>query len=135
MSINNIHNVFATTDDNNDNKNNNDKEDKFNLKVNINLNIIKQFNPQLFKLVAFVNGDVQTKIIDLKKNATISKNSMITTPFEFNKKNDVSQIDSGDEYFVCGYVLKSDSNVDQSNPNFNSKPNSEKLIKENSNKP
>jgi hypothetical protein len=72
--------------------------------------------------VAFVNGDVQTKIIDLKKNATISKNSMITTPFDFNKKNDVSQIDSGDEYFVCGYVLKSESNVaQQSNPNFNNK--------------
>ena len=46
---------------------------------------------------------------------------MITTPFEFNKKNDVSQTDSGDEYFVCGYVLKSGGNVDQSNLNFNNK--------------
>jgi hypothetical protein len=122
MFYNNIDIVFATTVDEKDNKNTNDNKDKFHLTVNINLNNIKQVNPQLFKIVAFVNGDVQTKIIDLKKNATISKNSMITTPFDFNKKNDVSQIDSGDEYFVCGYVLKSESNVaQQSNPNFNNK--------------
>jgi hypothetical protein len=50
-----------------------DNNDKFNLNVNIDLNNIKQENPQLFKLVAFVNGDVQTKIVDLKKNATTSK--------------------------------------------------------------
>jgi hypothetical protein len=121
MFSNNIDIVFATTVDEKDNKNTNDNKDKFHLTVNINLNNIKQVNPQLFKIVAFVNGDVQTKIIDLKKNATISKNSMITTPFDFNKKNDVSQIDSGDEYFVCGYVLKSESNLNQSNPKFNNK--------------
>ena len=66
---NNIDNVFATTavDEEDNNKKANDNEDKFHLTININLNNIKQFNPQLFKLVAFVNGDVQTKIIDLKK--------------------------------------------------------------------
>lgn len=66
---NNIDNVFATTaaDEEDNSKNANDNEDKFYLTININLNNIKQFNPQLFKLVAFVNGDVQTKIIDLKK--------------------------------------------------------------------
>lgn len=57
--------------------------DRFNLNVNIDLNNIKQENPQLFKLLAFVNDDVQTKIVDLKKNATITskKNSIITVPF------------------------------------------------------
>lgn len=60
----NLYNVFATID----NSNNNDNGDKkFQLKVIINLNNIKQENPQLFKLIAFINGDIQTKIIDLKE--------------------------------------------------------------------
>jgi hypothetical protein len=112
--------VFATTTENEkDSKDSNDKEDKFHLQVNINLNNIIQAKPQLFKVVAFINGEIQTKVIDVKKNATISKTSMITVPFEFNKKNDVSATDAGDEYFACGYVLKSESILDQSNPNSN----------------
>jgi hypothetical protein len=101
-----------------------DNNDKFNLNVNIDLNNIKQENPQLFKLLAFVNGDVQTKIVDLKKNATTSKsNSIITVPFYFDKTNDVSKINVGDEYFVCGYVLKKENNSTQitsNNVNFSS---------------
>jgi hypothetical protein len=101
-----------------------DNIDKFNLNVNIDLNNIKQENPQLFKLLAFVNGDVQTKIVDLKKNATTSKsNSIITVPFYFDKTNDVSKINVGDEYFVCGYVLKKENNSTQitsNNVNFSS---------------
>ena len=102
-----------------------DNIDKFNLNVNIDLNNIKQENPQLFKLLAFVNGDVQTKIVDLKKNATTSKkNSIITVPFYFDKTNDVSKINVGDEYFVCGYVLKKEKNnltqIKSNNVNFSS---------------
>jgi hypothetical protein len=102
-----------------------DNNDKFNLNVNIDLNNIKQENPQLFKLLAFVNGDVQTKIVDLKKNATTSKkNSIITVPFYFDKTNDVSKINVGDEYFVCGYVLKKEKNnltqIKSNNVNFSS---------------
>ena len=110
----NVYNVFATTD----NSNNNDKRDKkFQLNVIINLNNIKQENPQLLKLIAFINGDIQTKIIDLKKNATISKNSQITTPFYFNTSNEVSQLNVGDEYFVCGYIVKKNDNVNSSSNN------------------
>ena len=118
---NNINNVFATTDDTK-NKDDDGNQDKFKINVNINLNNIKQENPQLFKVVAFVNGDIQTKTVDLKKNATISKNGLITTPFELSKENNVSQIDTGDEYFVCGYLLKPDTNGEQQkNTNFNNK--------------
>ena len=110
----NVYNVFATTD----NSNNNDNGDKkFQLNVIINLNNIKQENPQLFKLIAFINGDIQTKIIDLKKNATISENSKITTPFYFNTSNEVSKLNLGDEYFVCGYIVKKNDNVNSSKNN------------------
>ena len=110
----NVYNVFATTD----NSNNNDNGDKkFQLNVIINLNNIKQENPQLFKLIAFINGDIQTKIIDLKKNATTSENSKITTPFYFNTSNEVSKLNLGDEYFVCGYIVKKNDNVNSSKNN------------------
>ncbi|MGE5634070.1 MAG: hypothetical protein ACM3VV_02455 [Deltaproteobacteria bacterium] len=111
----NLYNVFAITDNSNNKNDNGDK--KFQLNVIINLNNIKQENPQLFKLIAFINGDIQTKIIDLKKNATISENSKITTPFYFNTSNDVSTINVGDEYFVCGYIVKKNDNVNSSNNN------------------
>ncbi len=112
----NVYNVFATTDniDNNDNG-----VKKFQLNVIINLNNIKQENPQLFKLITFINGDIQTKIIDLKKNATTSENSKITTPFYFNTSNEVSKLNLGDEYFVCGYIVKKNDNV---NSNKNNQP-------------
>jgi hypothetical protein len=110
----NVYDVFATTD----NINNNDNGDKkFQLNVIINLNNIKQENPQLFKLIAFINGDIQTKIIDLKKNATASENSKITNPFYFNTSNEISKLNVGDEYFVCGYIVKKNDNVSSSNNN------------------
>jgi hypothetical protein len=109
-----FNNVSAKTD----NSNNNDNGDKkFQLNVIINLNNIKQENPQLFKLIAFINGDIQTKIIDLKKNATTSQNSKITTPFYFNTSNEISKLNVGDEYFVCGYIVKKNDNVNSSNNN------------------
>jgi hypothetical protein len=101
--------VFGKTNNINNNKNDGN-QDKFKLNVGINLINIKEKNPQVFKLIAFINGDIQTKIIDLKKNATVSKDSKIITPFYFDTSNDISEINVGDEYFVCGYVLKNDDN-------------------------
>ena len=101
--------VFAKTNNFNNNKNN-ENQDKFKLNVGINLINIKERNPQVLKLIAFINGDIQTKIIDLKKNASVSKNSKIITPFYFDTSNEISEINVGDEYFVCGYVLKNDDN-------------------------
>jgi hypothetical protein len=104
--------VFGKTNNINNNKNDGN-QDKFKLNVGINLINIKEKNPQVFKLIAFINGDIQTKIIDLKKNATVSKDSKIITPFYFDTSNDISEINVGDEYFVCGYVLKNDDNTNQ----------------------
>lgn len=101
--------IFGETNNINNNKNDGN-QDKFKLNVGINLINIKEKNPQVFKLIAFINGDIQTKIIDLKKNATVSKDSKIITPFYFDTSNDISEINVGDEYFVCGYVLKNDDN-------------------------
>jgi hypothetical protein len=56
-------------------------------------------------------------MLQLKKNSII-----ITVPFYFDKTNDVSKINVGDEYFVCGYVLKKEKNnstpIKSNNVNF-----------------
>ncbi|MDR4512080.1 MAG: hypothetical protein MRJ93_10305 [Nitrososphaeraceae archaeon] len=110
--------MFAVSDDNIDLKDKKDK--KFQLDVVINLDNLKQDNPQLFKSVAFINGDIKTHMLDIKKNATTgSKNSKIVSSFYFNKTNDVSTINAGDEYFVCGYVVKKDNNDDILNASTN----------------
>jgi len=55
-----------------------------------------------------MNGEIQTKMIDIKNDVKSSKISIKTPPFEFNQSNDVSKIDSRDEYYVCDYILKQD---------------------------
>jgi hypothetical protein len=118
--------IFGKTNNINNNKNDGN-QDKFKLNVGINLINIKEKNPQVFKLIAFINGDIQTKIIDLKKNATVSKDSKIITPFYFDTSNDISEINVGDEYFVCGYVLKNDdnNNTNQKSSAVNSSSNAQ----------
>jgi hypothetical protein len=102
-------------------KNNENNNDKFKLTIGIDLNNIRQENPQIIKLVAFINGEIQTKTIDIKNDVKSSQISIKTPPFEFNKSNDVSKIDAGDEYFVCGYILKRDPQIKPSNTNFDNK--------------
>ena len=60
-------------------------------------------------------------MIDIKNGVKSSKMFIKTPPFEFNKSNDVSKIDAGDEYFVCGYILKRDPKIEPNNINFNNK--------------
>jgi len=110
-------NSFAVSEESNENNN----IDTFKLTVEIDLNNIRQVNPQIIKLVAFINGEIQTKTIDITNDAKSSKISLKTPPFEFNKSNDVSTIDAGDEYFVCGYILKQDPKTQPSNKNLNNK--------------
>ena len=57
--------------------------------------------------MVFNKGEIQTKTIDIKNDVKSFKIS-IKTPFDKFKKNEVSKIDSGDEYLVCDYTLKQD---------------------------
>ena len=102
-------NALAVSDKNSENNKSTNKDiDKFKLTIEIALNNIRQENPQIIKLVPFINGEIQTKTIDIKNDVKSSKISIKTHPFEFIKSNEVSKIDSEDEYFVCGYILKKD---------------------------
>jgi hypothetical protein len=101
--------------------NNNNNNNKFKLIIEIDLNNIRQENPQIIKLVAFINGEIQTKTIDIKNYIKSAQLSIKFPPFEFNKSNDVSKIDAGDEYFVCDYILNKDPKIEQTNTNLNNK--------------
>lgn len=72
---------------------------KFSLEGKIDL---KSLNlPDKLKVVASANGETDTKYLignDLNSNSA-------TVSFEFNEKNDIVTIGTGDEYFVCAYAL------------------------------
>lgn len=72
---------------------------KFSVEAQIDLK--KLNHPDKLKFVASANGDNETKYLtgnDLNSNAAI-------VSFEFNQKNDIVSVGSGDEYFVCAYAL------------------------------
>jgi hypothetical protein len=76
------------------------------------LNIENENNNNLLKIVGYLNGEGQTKYVDLKEiNKEINQNEkFLKIDLEFNKSNDISSTMIDDEYYVCAYVMK-DSNI------------------------
>jgi hypothetical protein len=78
--------------------------EKFSIDAKINLK--KLNHPDKLKVVASASGESETKYLvgkDLSSNsATIS--------FEFSQKNDIVDVGSRDEYFVCAYALDAITN-------------------------
>ena len=71
------------------------------------INLKKLNNPQKLKIVAYSNGENQTKYL----TGNDLKSITATTSFEFNQKNDdlVTAVHN-DEYFVCAYDLNAQTN-------------------------
>lgn len=73
--------------------------EKFSVEAKINLK--KLNHPDKLKVVASANGDNETKYLigkDLSSNTA-------SVSFEFDQKNDIVDVGSRDEYFVCAYAL------------------------------
>ena len=71
--------ALSVSDKNSDNnKNTNENIDKFKLAIEIALNNVRPENPQIIKLVAFINGEIQTKTIDIKNDLKSFKISIKT---------------------------------------------------------
>ena len=73
--------------------------EKFSIDAEINLK--KLNHPDKLKVVASASGENETKYLI---GTDISSNSA-TVSFEFNQKNDIVDVGSRDEYFVCAYAL------------------------------
>lgn len=110
-------------------KNNNNNDDGKELTTVIKVKIIKQnidlANHDHLKIVGYLNGEGQTKYIDLKeikKEEKKSKNPTInplTVNLNFNKSNDISSTMIDDEYYICAYVLADDNDGNiKENPDF-----------------
>jgi hypothetical protein len=72
-----------------------------NFSVEAKIDLKKLNHPDKLKVVASANGDNETKYLtgkDLNSNAS-------TVSFEFNQKNDIVTVGSGDEYLVCAYAI------------------------------
>ena len=90
-------------------------KDRTTITVNLNKNNVldneNENNNNLLKIVGYLNGEGQTKYVDLKEiNKEIKQNEkFLKVDLEFNKSNDISSTMVDDEYYVCAYVMK-DSN-------------------------
>jgi len=73
--------------------------EKFSVDAEINLK--KLNHPDKLKVVISANGDTETKYLMGKD---VNSNTAIVS-FELDQKNDIVDVGSRDEYFVCAYAL------------------------------
>ena len=106
---------FKKNEPKNNNNNNNDlttivvQMDKYNMINSENNN--NNNDGYLLKIIGYLNGEGQTKYVDLKEiDKEINQNEkFLKVDLEFNKSNDISSTMVDDEYYVCAYVIE-DSN-------------------------
>src|SRR5215204_69517 len=116
----NINSIFAQSEDSKgEQKSGNNKDSITTIKVKINKNNIDISNYDRIKIVGYLNGEGQTKYLDLKKelekkvkNPT-NENSLISLDFKFNKSNEISSVMVGDQYYVCAYLLDDSRKLQQ----------------------
>ena len=82
-----------------------DKEDKDKLivKANINLKNVDMKNTKFIRVIGFINGeevkqDIPISSIDKTKNK-------LDVDLKVNKKNDIVEASTPDEFFVCAYQV------------------------------
>jgi hypothetical protein len=69
--------------------------------VDAKIDLKKLNHPDKLKVVVSANGDTETKYL---KGKDLNSNTA-TVSFELNQKNDIVDVGSRDEYFVCAYAL------------------------------
>jgi hypothetical protein len=116
----NINLIFAQSEEDSrgEQKSGNNKDSITTIKVKMNKNNMDILNHDRIKVVGYLNGEGQTKYLDLKKelekkvkNST-NENSL-SLDLKFNKSNEISSVMVGDQYYVCAYVLDDSKNLQQ----------------------
>ena len=102
--------VLAQEDDNSDDN----EEDLLKVNVRMNLNNLELKDNDKIKIVAYVNGEPLIKYINSEQSMNQATGNFLTGTFEFNKTNEIAWV-GADEYFVCGYVLKSEKPIQSNN--------------------
>ena len=117
----NINSIFAQSEEDStgEQKSGNNKDSITTIKVKMNKNNMDILNHDRIKIVGYLNGEGQTKYLDLKKelekkvkNPT-NENSLISLDMKFNKSNEISSVTVGDQYYVCAYLLDPKNHLQQ----------------------
>jgi hypothetical protein len=120
----NINSIYAQTEDssNGEQKAGDNNKDSTTIIVKMNKNNLNISNHDRLKIVGYLNGEGQTKYVDIKeidKDKSLSSNTTeksLTVNLNFNQSNEISSVMVGDEYYICAYVL------DDSNPQIAADP-------------
>ena len=102
--------------------NNNNNIDLTTITVQIDKNNLlysENNNNNLLKIIGYLNGEGQTKYVDLKEidkeKEIINQNQkFLKVDLKFSKINDISSTMVDDEYYVCAYVIE-DRNIADDN--------------------
>jgi hypothetical protein len=102
----------------NEAKDNNNNNDLTTITVQIdkkNIINIENNNDNLLKIIGYLNGEGQTKYVDLKEmDKEINLNEKFPqVNLEFNKSNDISSTMVDDEYYVCAYVIEDNNRAEE----------------------
>jgi hypothetical protein len=94
---------FAQKDNGNDEDEDDKYKDKLVVKASINLKNIDMDNTKFIRLIGFINGeevkqDIPISSIDKTKNK-------LDVELKVNKKNDIVEASTPDEFFVCAYQV------------------------------
>jgi len=104
LSIFSYESVFAQKNNDDDKDDEKEKEkEKLVVKANINLKNVDMTNTKFIRLIGFINGeevkqDIPISSIDKSKNK-------LDVDLKVNKKNDIVEADTPDEFFVCAYQV------------------------------
>ena len=110
-----IYSVFGQTEGTNLGEKSENNNDLTTIKVKMNKNNLDIAKHDRIKVVGYLNGEGQTKYLDLKNideeelSSYASNPNSLTVNLQFNKSNDISSTMVDDEYYVCAYVFN-DSN-------------------------
>src|SRR5215203_1902445 len=110
-----IYSVFGQTEGTNLGEKSENNNDLTTIKVKMNKNNLDIAKHDRIKVVGYLNGEGQTKYLDLKNidaemlSSYASNPNYLTVNLQFNKSTDISSTMVDDEYYVCAYVF-GDSN-------------------------
>jgi hypothetical protein len=94
---------FAQKDNGNDEDEDDKYKDKLVVKASINLKNIDMDNTKFIRLIGFINGE------DIKQDIPISSidktKNKLDVELKVNKKNDIVEASTPDEFFVCAYQV------------------------------
>src|SRR5215211_2680464 len=108
----NINSIFAQSEEDStgEQKSGNNKDSITTIKVKMNKNNMDILNHDRIKIVGYLNGEGQTKYLDLKKELekkvkNPTNENSLSLDMKFNKSNEISSVMVGDQYYVCAYLL------------------------------